>query len=42
MAESLVPWITREYGLTKREEVLLSLLEKGASNKEIAEQEIVS
>lgn len=37
LAESLVPWIAREYGLTKREEVLLSLLEKGASNKEIAE-----
>ncbi len=42
LAESLVPWITREYGLTKREEVLLSLLEKGASNKEIAEQECIS
>ena len=42
LAESLVPWIAREYGLTKREEVLLSLLEKGASNKEIAEQEYVS
>ena len=42
LAESLVPWIAREYGLTKREEVLLSLLEKGASNKEIAEQEYIS
>lgn len=42
LAESLVSWITREYGLTKREEVLLSLLEKGASNKEIAEQECIS
>ena len=42
LAESLVPWIAREYGLTKREEVLLSLLEKGASNKEIAEQECIS
>lgn len=42
LAESLVPWIAREYGLTKREEVLLSLLEKGASNKEIVEQEYIS
>ena len=42
LAESLVPWIAREYGLTKREEVLLPLLEKGASNKEIAEQECIS
>lgn len=41
LAESLVPWIAREYGLTKREEVLLSLLEKGVSNKEIAEQECI-
>lgn len=42
LAESLVPWIAREYGLTKREEVLLSPLEKGVSNKEIAEQECIS
>lgn len=42
LADSLVPWVAREYGLTKREEALLSLLEQGASNKEIAKREYIS
>lgn len=42
LAESLVPWIAREYGLTSVKRCCCRCSEKGASNKEIAEQEYIS